>query len=79
MSRLEDPNAVIGRSPDQLTIGQRKVLTGKYAAFEIYTPARLPLRRIEATGDTVADCVRMLRERGLDPKGFEFRRLAPPI
>jgi hypothetical protein len=42
------------------------------------TPATLPFRRIEAIGDSVADCVRTLQERGLDPSVFEFSRLAWP-
>lgn len=74
---LEGLKAAIGCSPDQLTIGQRRALTGKCIALEIYTPARLPRRRIEAAGDTPADCARQLRERGLDPMAFEFTRIAP--
>jgi len=47
-------------------------------ALEIYSPATLPLRRIEAIGDSVAHCVSQLRARGLDPENFEFSRLPPP-
>ena len=68
----------IGRSPDRLTLEERNALTGKYIALEIYTPDNLALRRIEAIGETIEECMRMLKSRGLDPKDFEFTRLAPP-
>jgi hypothetical protein len=47
-------------------------------ALEIYTPETTPLRRIEAIGDSAADCISQLRARGLDPANFEFTRLTPP-
>lgn len=78
MNRLEDPKTVIGRSPDRLTIAERTALAGRYVALEIYTPAALPLRRIEAIGGSVAECVRQLRDRGLDPTRFEYTMLEPP-
>ena len=34
--------------------------------------------RIEAIGDSAAECVNQLRSRGLDPENFEFTRLLPP-
>jgi hypothetical protein len=68
---------VIGRAPDQLSIEERTALTGKHIALEIYTPDALPLRRIEAVGDSVEDCVRMLKSRGLDPLRFEYTRIGP--
>jgi hypothetical protein len=68
----------LGRNPDQLTLDERIALAGKYIALEIYTPEALPLRRIEAIGDSIEQCIRMLEGRGLDPKGFEYSRLAPP-
>lgn len=67
----------IGRSPDQLTIAERTELAGKFIALEIYTPEALPLRRIEAIGNGIEECVRMLQARGLDPMRFEFSRLTP--
>jgi hypothetical protein len=68
----------IGRAPEELSLDERLHLIGKYIALEIYSPATLPFRRIEAIGDSVADCIRMLRSRGLDPENFEYSRLAPP-
>jgi hypothetical protein len=67
----------LGRNPDRLSIKERAELAGKYVAFEIYTPDALPLRRIEAIGDTMDECVRMLRSRGLDPAKFEFMLMKP--
>jgi hypothetical protein len=78
MPGLKDPRPVIGRAPERLTLGERRTLAGQFVALEIYTPAALPLRRIEAMGDDAAGCIRQLRERGLDPTGFEFVRLVPP-
>jgi hypothetical protein len=77
-SAVKDPRAAIGRSPDSLTLEERLSLTGKFVALEIYSPETIPLRRIEAIGDSVEQCLRMLKERGLDPVHFEFTRLPPP-
>jgi hypothetical protein len=68
----------VGRSPDRLTLAERFALAGKFAALEIYTPAATPLRRIEAIGASLEDCVRQLAARGLDPAHFEYVRLTPP-
>jgi hypothetical protein len=77
-SAAKDPRVALGRNPDRLTLDERTALAGKYVAIEIYTPEALPLRRIEAIGDSIEACVRMLRERGLEPGQFEFTRLAWP-
>ena len=77
-SATKDPLRAIGRSPDRLSLDERRALTGKYIAMEIYTPEDLPLLRIEAIGDSVPECARQLAGRGLDPMRFEFTRLAPP-
>jgi len=77
-SAAKDPRQAMGRNPDRLTLDERRALAGKYIALEIYTPATLPFRRIEAIGDSMEDCVRLLKSRGLDPMQFEFTRLPPP-
>jgi len=77
VSAAKDPRQALGRNPDRLTLSERSALAGKMIALEIYTPATLPLRRIEAIGDTIEACVRMLQERGLDPRQFEIARLPP--
>ncbi len=74
----KDAGRVLGRNPDRLTPAERLALIGKYVALEIYSPEAIPLRRIEAIGDSIAECVRTLQSRGLDPLLFEFTRLAPP-
>ena len=78
VSAAKDPKQAIGHSPDALTLEERLALTGKIIALEIYNPDTLPLRRIEAIGDSVGDCLGQLRARGLDAANFEFSRLGPP-
>jgi hypothetical protein len=78
VSAAKDPKRAIGHSPDDLTLEERLALAGKMIALEIYSPATLPLRRIEAIGGSVGECVSQLQARGLDPENFEFSRLAPP-
>jgi hypothetical protein len=73
-----NPQLAIGRAPERLTLEERIALTGKYVALEIYTPEALPLRRIEAIGETIEECVHQLVARRLDPLRFEFTRLTPP-
>ena len=73
-----DTEKFIGRSVDRLTLDEHEALIGKFTAQQIYTPETLPLQRIEALGDSIQDCVRQLRARGLDPLNFEFMRLGPP-
>jgi hypothetical protein len=79
MMAATKPDQALGRSPDRLTLAERTALAGKYVAFEIYTPETLPLHRIEAIGDSIEECVRMLTSRGLDPRKFEFTRLSRPF
>jgi hypothetical protein len=74
----KDAGRALGRNPDRLTLTERLALTGKYIALEIYSPETTPLLRIEAIGDSLAECARTLRSRGLDARQFEFHRLAPP-
>ena len=78
VTAASDPKHAIGRAPERLTLAERLALTGKFIAVEIYTPDALPLRRIEAIGDSIEDCLRELTRRGHDPMRFEFSRLEPP-
>jgi hypothetical protein len=78
MTATRSADRALGRSPEQLSLDERVELTGKYVALEVYTPEALPLRRIEAIGDSLEECLRMLKGRGLDPRKFEFTRLTPP-
>ena len=63
---------MIGRAPERLSLVERAALAGKWIALEVYTPETLPLKRIEAIGGSVSDCVTQLQQRGLDPRVFEF-------
>ena len=65
----------VGRVPDQLSLTERRELAGKWIAVEIYSPQTLPLRRIAALSDSVAQCAMQLIERGLDPAQFEFSQI----
>jgi len=78
VSAAKDPKRAIGHAPEDLNLEERRALTGKWIALEIYSPATLPLRRIEAIGNSVAECVSQLHARGLEPENFEFSRLVPP-
>jgi len=73
-----DPKSYIGREPERLSLEERHAAAGKWIALEIYSPRTLPLKRIEAFGDSVADCIKQLSARGLDPRKFEFQVLTPP-
>lgn len=73
-----DPKSAIGRNPDALSLAERLAFSGKFIALEIYTPKTIPLRIIEAIGDSLLECMQVLKQRGLDPKQFEFRTLPPP-
>jgi len=68
----------VGRDPDRFTIEERKALAGQWMAIEIYTPATLPLRRVQAIGASPAECIAQLAARGLDPRNFEFTLIDPP-
>ena len=70
-------SSAIGRSPDELTIQERRSWAGLWIALEVYSPATLPLRLIQAIGESPADCTAALQARGLDPANFEFSILKP--
>lgn len=73
-----DPQSVVGRAPEQVTLEERNALVGKWIALEVYSPKTLPLRRIEAIGDSTVECIRQLATHGLDPRQFEYTLLTPP-
>jgi hypothetical protein len=70
---------LVGREPERLTLKEQLVLAGKWIALEIYTPEKLPLRRIVVIGDSAADCMRQIAAKGADPREFEFRPVKRPI
>ena len=69
---------MINHEPERLALDQQLALRGHWIALEVYTPATFPFRRIEAIGDSIDACIRMLQERGLDPRRFEYSPLGPP-
>jgi hypothetical protein len=69
---------LVGRYPERLSIQELTVFEGYVVALEIYTPETLPLRRIEAAGETAEDCMAQLAARGLDPRHFEYTMLKAP-
>jgi hypothetical protein len=69
--------AALGHAPEELPLPLREALTGHWAAFELYTPSRLPLRKIAALGSTPAACFDHLRSRGLDLSLYEVIQLPP--
>ncbi len=64
-------------SVDSIPLGYRVQLAGKWIALEMYTPETLPLRTIAAIGSSSAECIRQLREQGLEPAKYEYSRLEP--
>jgi hypothetical protein len=72
---MEDLDRFIGAEVERLGLLEREALWGRWIALEIYTPRTLPLRRIEAVGDSAVDCARRIASRGLDPRRFEFSRM----
>ena len=72
-----DFSSLIGTSPEQLSIAQRRALTGQWGAYLLYTPRNLALREIAAIGPTVGDCARQLAQRGLNPGEYEFLPFTP--
>jgi hypothetical protein len=75
---MKKPKPAVGRYPEQLSIAELTALEGRVVALEIYTPETLPLRRIEALGETAEDCIAQLAARGFDPRHFEYTVLKTP-
>jgi hypothetical protein len=76
MGRTED--RFIGQSLDGLSLTERTKLTGRWVAEELYSPERLPLRKIEAVGTDVRACVDALRRRGLNPARYYYHAVEAP-
>jgi hypothetical protein len=72
-------NTLLDRSPESLTLAERRAAAGLWFAFEVYTPQNLALREIRAVGDSPAACAASLKARGLDPLAHEFVLQAPPF
>ncbi len=88
---VENANAegLIGRAVEDLSLSERWKHTNRWVAFRIYHPPQkvtrdgieyvdVRLRRIEAAGNSLEECLSQLRSRNLDPAEFEFTILKPP-
>jgi len=73
-----DPRKLVGSYPERLSLEQLRGLAGYMVALELYTPETVPVRRIEAIGETVEECMAGLAARGLDPRHFEYSMLKAP-
>jgi len=91
VQRGADENAagLIGRAVEDLNLSERWKHMNQWIAFRIYHPPKkvthdgieyvdVRLRRIEAAGDSMEECLSQLRSRNLDPAEFEFTILKPP-
>jgi hypothetical protein len=74
-----DLGQFVGREPERLSIQERQALAGKWYALDVYTPQTIPLKRIEALGDSVEECARQLQLRGRNILQYEYTLLAPPF
>ena len=74
----KDLQKFVGQSFDGLRLADRWSLSGYWIATELYSPQRLPLRIIQAVGESARDCIDQLRQRGLDPARFEFEPVPQP-
>ena len=83
------PQTLLGRAVEDLSLTERLQYAGTWMAFRIYAPPHkvsregieyvdVRLRRIEAYGESMAECSAQLRSRNLDPADFEFFPLKPP-
>lgn len=84
-----DLASLVGRAVEDLSLPERWQYAGKWVAFQIYSPPQkvtrdgmeyvdVRLRRIEAVGSSVEECIAQLQRRNLDPAEFEFTPLKPP-
>jgi len=77
-ARDADLAAALGHAPEELPLGVQFRLAGLWAAFEIYTPENLALRKIAAVGMSAAACIEQLKSLSLDPAKYEFVVLHKP-
>lgn len=80
---------LVGRKVEELTLSERLQYANRWVAFRIYQPpgkvskdgveyVDMQVRRIEAVGASVEDCIGQLRRLDLNPAEFEFTVLKPP-
>lgn len=72
---MTDFTALVGLAPEQLTFAQQQRADGLWVALRLYSPATLPLRKIEAVGQSPAEALAALAATGQNPAEFEAVRL----
>jgi hypothetical protein len=77
-SARTDLSKYLGRNPESLSLAERLEVAGSWFALELYDPATLPLRQIEAIGDSATACMQQLQARGLDPAKYELLPFKSP-
>jgi hypothetical protein len=77
LKRSNNGSRLIGRSLEGLSILDRADFAGTWVALELYTPATIPLRVIEAAAASAEECARQLSARGLRPTDFEYLPITP--
>ena len=84
-----DLKNLLGRAVEDLSVSDRLQYANTWVAFRLYSPPQkvtrdgteyvdVRLRRIEAAGHSIEECMAELRRRNLDPTEFEFTPLKPP-
>jgi hypothetical protein len=80
---------LVGRRVDELSLPERMKYANQWMAFRMYSPpgkvtrdgmefVDVRIRKVEAAGNSVEDCIEQLRRQNLDPAEFEFTILKPP-
>ena len=89
MASDDNASALIGRPVEDLNLTERWKFANEWIAFRIYSPPKkvtrdgveyvdVLVRRIEAAGKSIDQCISQLRSRNLQPTEFEFTILKPP-
>jgi hypothetical protein len=66
---------LIGLCLEELSLDQKRRAEGSWAAFRIYDPVTLPLRKIEAMGASAAEALSQVGRDGKDARQYEAVRL----
>ena len=84
-----DLKNLLGRAVEDLTVTDRWQYANTWVAFRLYSPPQkvtrdgieyvdVRLRRIEAAGHSIEECMAELHRRNQNPTEFEFTPLKPP-
>ena len=87
--RTQAGKGLVGRRVDELSLAERFQYANKWLAFRIYTPPEkvtrdgmeyvdVRVRKVEAAGDSMEECVAQLRRQNLNPAEYEFTILKAP-